>query len=195
MAKTLFIQEVPSEAVKGTDIEAPFLNAVNNHRHTGMDLDGHGALDYAPDTGAANAYAIALVPALTGYITGMPLWFKAAHANTGAATLAINALGPVAIKKSGASALVAGDIVAGQMVCLVYDGANFQMPAPDQGKTTTWRGTLAQIQAAAVGTNCFTAFDYEHGTVYFYPGDAAIGLIVIGGTAAQDSGALPPERG
>ncbi len=198
MAKTIFIDEDPAGGVLGTKIDADFLNALNNQRHTGLDFDGAGALDYAPDTGAANAYAMALTPALPAYITGLPLWFKAVNANTGAATLDINGLGPIAIKKSGAADLVSGDILAGQMVCLVYDGVNFQMPAtsaPGTSNPASFRGTLAEIQAAAIGAGCFTAYDYEHGTVYFYPGDPAVGIIVIGGAAAGPEADLPEMKG
>jgi len=90
-------------------------------------VDGEGALPYAADTGAADAYAIALDPALDTYITGMPIFFKAANANTGASTLDINGLGTKTIKKSTDADLVAGDIKAGQIVLVVYDGTNFQM--------------------------------------------------------------------
>ncbi len=52
------------------------------------------------DTGTANAYAIALdpAPAALADITGKPIRFKVANANTGASTLAINALAATAIK-------------------------------------------------------------------------------------------------
>jgi len=108
-------------------VTAEFLNAVNKHHHTGRDVDGEGALPFAADTGAADAYVIALDPALSGYITGMPIFFKAANTNTGASTLDINGLGTKSIKKSTDVALAAGDIKAGQIVLVVYDGTNFQM--------------------------------------------------------------------
>lgn len=123
MAKTTFSDTPPL----GTIVTAAFLNAVNNHRHTGEDVDGAGALDYAADAGAANAYAITLSPALTGHVTGMPIYFKAANANTGASTINVNGLGAIAIKKHGALALAAGDIAAGQIVGVAYDGTNYQI--------------------------------------------------------------------
>lgn len=126
MAKTAFVNGNPAQGILGTVVTAEFLNAVNNHHHTGRDVDGEGALPYAADTGAADAYAIALDPALSGYITGMPIFFKAANANTGASTLDINGLGTKSIKKSTDVDLVAGDIKAGQIVLVVYDGVNFQ---------------------------------------------------------------------
>jgi hypothetical protein len=126
MAKTLFVNGNPAQGILGTVVTAEFLNAVNKHHHTGRDADGEGALPYAADTGAADAYAIALDPALSEYITGMPIFFKAANTNTGASTLDINGLGTKSIKKSTDVDLAAGDIKDGQIVLVVYDGTNFQ---------------------------------------------------------------------
>jgi hypothetical protein len=91
------------------------------------------------DTGSANAYAIAPVPAITAYTTGMMFSFIVAHANTGASTLAVSGLSATTIKKYGTQALIAGDMVLGMSAALQYDGANFQIlnpataPIPPQG--------------------------------------------------------------
>lgn len=84
---------------------------------------------YAADTGAANAYAIAQSPAPT-LVAGSRAVFKAAHANTGASTLVVNGGGAIAIQKSSGGSLVAlasGDIIAGQIVELQYDGTVWQI--------------------------------------------------------------------
>ncbi len=87
--------------------------------------------DYVADTGAANAYAIAPSPVISAYTTGQIFTFKAANTNTTASTLNVNTLGAKAIKKTdGTAALIAGDIVAGQLVIVEYDGTNFQMLSP-----------------------------------------------------------------
>lgn len=93
------------------------------HRHDGSKTP----IDYAVDTGASNAYAIALTPALTANVTGMPIRFKAANANTGASTLNINSLGAATIKKNATTDLAANDIKAGQLVTVIYDGTYFQL--------------------------------------------------------------------
>jgi hypothetical protein len=85
-----------------------------------------GSIIYAADTGTANVYAVAITPAPT-LAAGLQLFFKAAHANTGASTLAINGGTAKAITKSGTSALVGAEISAGQIVLVVYDGTQFQM--------------------------------------------------------------------
>lgn len=127
MSKTTFIDGNPALGVEGTIVTASFLNALNNHRHKGSASDGDGAIDYAEDSGAADAYAVDLSPALTGHVVGMPILFLAGNTNTGASTVNINSLGAVAVKKNGASDLAAGDIVDGQVAIIVYDGTYYQL--------------------------------------------------------------------
>ena len=125
--KTTFVNGNPAEGIAGTVVTAEFLNALNSHRHTGRDVEG--AIDYAVDTGEANAHAITLAPALDAYIAGMPVFFRAANANTGASTIDINGLGAKAIKKNGNEDLAVGDILAGQIVTVIYDGTAFHLMA------------------------------------------------------------------
>ena len=84
------------------------------------------AYTYAADTGAANAYVVALSPAPT-LAAGSQVVFKATAANTGASTLAVNGGSAIAIKKLATAALTGGEILAGQMVRLYFDGTNFQL--------------------------------------------------------------------
>lgn len=86
-----------------------------------------GSEVYAADTVGTDAYAITLVPAPTAYVTGQVFNFKAGTVNTGAATLNVNGLGAKTIKKAYNADLDTGDIVANQIVGVVYDGTNFQM--------------------------------------------------------------------
>lgn len=132
MAKTTFIDGNPSLGILGTQVLAAFLNSLNNHRHTGRDIDGEGALDYAETTGSDNAYMLTLSPALDAYIAGMPIYFKASFTNTGAATININSLGAVALKKHVSDVLEAGDILIGKIYVCVYDGTNLQIINPSK---------------------------------------------------------------
>ncbi len=196
MGKTIFLKENPAQAIPGTEINLVFLNGINKHFHRGLDVDGDGALAYAADTGDSNAYVIALDPALDAYIVGMPIWFKAVAANTGASTLNINSLGAIGIKKAGAD-LSALDISAGQIVCVVYDGESFQLINPNiSGGSAIRKDTMANLVSAATGTICFHAWATDQRVACMYPGDPDIGLIILGGTATE----LPtdpeaPERG
>lgn len=86
---------------------------------------------YIADTGTANAYIATLVPAIASYVAGQLVQFKATNANTTASTVNVNGLGAKTIKKlGGATDLVSGDIAAGMVVQLEYDGTNFVMLNP-----------------------------------------------------------------
>lgn len=103
--------------------------------------------DYVVDTGAVNAYAIAPSPAITAYVAGQQFTFKVTNTNTGASTLAVNGLAATPIKKQVSVALVGGELLAGQVVSVVYDGTNFQItstPPPSVysfGQTSKAAGT------------------------------------------------------
>jgi len=115
--------------------------------------------DYATDTGVANAYVIALNPAPVFYEIGKIYKFKATNANTGASTFAIGALTATAIRKNVSVALVAGDIPAGGIIPVVYDGTNFQLipvVAPtisDASETVKGISELATPAEATTGTD------------------------------------------
>ena len=73
-------------------------------------------------------YEISFNPPLRNYSKGLVAFFKANTSNTDdGATLNINNLGAINIKKNGNEILVAGDIFAGQMVGVIFDGTNFQL--------------------------------------------------------------------
>lgn len=102
-------------------------NVFTATKSTANELD---AAYFAADAGASDAYAANLSPAIGAYVTGNHYRFKANTANTGAATLALNGLSAVTIKKAAGGIttdLATNDIRAGQWVDVVYDGTNFQM--------------------------------------------------------------------
>jgi hypothetical protein len=66
-------------------------------------------------------------PNFTAYAAGQMFSFVAAGANTSSSvTLNLNGLGPKALTKQGTNPLSAGDIQAGQIVLVEYDGTRFQ---------------------------------------------------------------------
>lgn len=82
---------------------------------------------FAADTASDDDYLISLTPAVAAYAAGQVFHFTAQTVNTGAATLNVNGLGAKAILKEHDVALANGDIEAGQIVTVVYDGTQFQM--------------------------------------------------------------------
>ena len=104
-----------------------------------------GRAAYALDTGAADAYLLALPATLLAYTTGLTIIMKAVNANTGASTVNVDSLGVKSIKRVNGDALVAGDIPAGSIVTLHYDGTNF--------RTGGDAVTAAAASAAAAATS------------------------------------------
>lgn len=102
--------------------------------------------DYKVDTGTANAYVITPAPAITAYTTGQIFSFKAVNANTTTSTLNVNGLGVKTINKgSGATALASGDIAAGMVVLVEYDGTNFVMLNPVANAPLTPTGSGLEL--------------------------------------------------
>jgi hypothetical protein len=96
-------------------------------------------------------------PALTGYAAGAQYSFIAQNTNTAAVTIDIDTLGVKSITKFGTLPLVAGDIIAGAITLIEYDGTQFQLL--NVGKTTFnyILETTTVAATAATGTINFDA--------------------------------------
>jgi len=82
---------------------------------------------YGTSSTGNDSYAITVTPVPNAYSAGDRYTFKADVANTGVATLNVNGLGAKTIKKDGSVDLVTNDIVANQVITVVYDGTHFQI--------------------------------------------------------------------
>lgn len=85
-----------------------------------------GYANYGVDSGIANAYAVAVGPAITSYVDGLTVRFKATNANTGASTINVNGLGIRSIVRPDGTSLAADDIYAGQISQLSYNATTSQ---------------------------------------------------------------------
>lgn len=92
---------------------------------------------FGEDIGATNAFEVDLDPAPAAYTEGMLVHFMAANDVTGASTLELNGLGPIALVKEGNASLISGDIVEDQMVSAVYDGTSFHVISQVMNPTVT----------------------------------------------------------
>lgn len=111
--------------------------------------------DVGVDGGTANTYVACGGGAPTNpQKSGMEFQFIAAHTNTGASTLAWCSQTAKSIVKAGGSAIVAGDIVANQLVSLEYTGTAWQLLNP----ASTASGTVANqgLGAPTVGAGAST---------------------------------------
>lgn len=121
------------------------LGSINASSNAFQPYHGTAALkyvNYAADTGSANAYAVAPVPALSAYAAGQVVILKPANAVTGASTINVNALGAKAVKTQDGSDLGANAMLANGVFILVYDGTNFILTNPaTAGNYLLARGT------------------------------------------------------
>lgn len=122
---------------------------------TQASLTVSGVLNYCADAGATDAYACSMTPALDRYVTGGVYSFKANTANTGAASINLNALGAKTIKKVAGGIttdLADNDIRVGQVVEVQYDGTNMQMQSP-LGNAPAGSGDITDVWGCTSG-NC-----------------------------------------
>ncbi len=120
------------------------LGEVNATANTFQPYDGTGAprlLNFAADTGAANAYVLAPAPAATAYAAGQIVTLKPANANTGAATVNVNSLGSVSIKLLDGANPAANALLATGIYTLVHDGTDFIVLNPSLPAFTGDTGT------------------------------------------------------
>lgn len=88
--------------------------------------DGKGV--YCPTVGGtANAIVLTTGYSLAAYAAGQTFSFIAGFSNSSAATVNIDSVGVVNITSPSAVALSAGQIVAGALVVIRYDGTQFQL--------------------------------------------------------------------
>lgn len=79
-----------------------------------------GKITYGTDTGAADAYAVALPQTALSYTDGLHVAFKPVYSCTGASTINVDGLGVKTIKLSSGAAVEAGHIIAGTPVEMRY---------------------------------------------------------------------------
>jgi microcystin-dependent protein len=100
---------------------------------------------YGIDTGAVNAYAVALPKTQTTYIDGMQVVFKPVNSNTGASTIDVDGIGPKGIKRPDGTDIIDGDLLNTQVIALRYDGVNFVLASP----ASSFAAVAADASAAA----------------------------------------------
>lgn len=111
-----------SDLNTGTD-NAKFASALS--LETSKYLTQSGSKISATASGT-DTYAATISPAITAYSSGQRFFITFTNANTGAATLNLNSLGAKSLVKNVSIPLAAGDITAGSVMLVCYDGTNFQ---------------------------------------------------------------------
>ncbi len=139
-----------------------------------------------------------LTPALTAYAAGNQFSFVVANTNTGAVTINIDGNGAKSITRTGSTALVAGDMVAGQVVLIEYDGTRFQLLNGNSFTNLLVSGTLTYggvtLTNAVTGTGKMvldTSPTVNNPTVTNYVESVvAIGTVTSSSTLSLTSGTV-----
>jgi hypothetical protein len=103
--------------------------------------------DFAFDTGTANAYVIALTPALAAHVQGMPIRVFVSNTNTGPSTLNDGA-GSGALRLPGNIALSGDEVIGGAIITAVWTGSYFELI---DGAYATPGSVTAAIATALTG--------------------------------------------
>lgn len=77
-----------------------------------------------------DTYTVTMTPTVTALATGQSFNVRFTNANTSTATLQVDATASKAITKNGTTALASGDISAGEVREVIYDGTQFQLIGP-----------------------------------------------------------------
>jgi len=125
--------------------------------------------NYLVDSGSANSYVVTYPASMSGALTaGLIIQFKATNANTTTSTLNPNSLGAKTIVNPDGSNLSAGQIKAGAIVTVQYDGTNFQLQgggakpfAPTTGSAIQKADGSGGLTAATAGTDYTSPSDTE----------------------------------
>jgi hypothetical protein len=139
-----------------------------------------------------------VTPALTAYAAGNLFSFVVANTNTGAVTINIDGVGSKSITRTGSTALVAGDMVAGEVVLIEYDGTRFQLLNPNSYTNLVVSGTLTYggvtLTNAVTGTGKMvldTSPTVNNPTVTNYVESVvAIGTVTSSSTLSLTSGTV-----
>jgi hypothetical protein len=109
-------------------------------------IDILGKYDRAPGYGTAtgtNTKTITLSPAPGSYYDGLCFAFKNSVENTGAVTINVNGLGAKAVKKPNGNDIAAGNLKAGSVYTVRYNGTNFILQGSDSSGNATPEHVLA----------------------------------------------------
>ena len=121
-------------------------------------------INYATDTGSANAYVIAPDPAISAYSAGQVVTLSPINANTGACTIAISGLATKNIKTQSGANPSAATMLAGGMYFLEYNGTNFILQNPSfvsQDSNFTLLGTSTASASSVLDFNSMISNSYS----------------------------------
>lgn len=188
---------------------------------TGAPADA-SLVHWGTDTGAQNALVVTPSPAFTSLAPGFQLWTVPAFSNSGAATITLTPSAGAAItrniRRRDGSALQAGDIVAGALICLTVDATGVLRLHRDQtgligvqffNTTANYTPTPGAKTIVALATGgggaggssnglaglCGSGGESGTTALYFGPAIGQLATIGAGGAPAASSAATMTQAG
>lgn len=118
-----------------------------------------GSRNYSVATNVGNAYSVTVPFILTSYSAGLQLTFFSQNANTSSATLNVNGLGSVTIRRFDGSNLLTNDIRAAALNTVIHDGTSFRLTSMHGGSESlaSVSATSAAASAASAASSASTA--------------------------------------
>lgn len=121
----------------------------------------------------ASDYTVTVSPEPAAYTASMLVVFKSTHANVGAATVQVNALGTKPLLAVDGTALKSGDIENGGLVAVFYDGVAFFLISGND-------------RAARAGDTYTGTHDFSNATQVVLPAATSIGNVSAAEIATLD---------
>lgn len=143
-------------------------------------------------SGVANAITVTTPANITAsYTAGLTIWVKVANTTTATAvTVNLNALGLKNVVIPGFSALIIGQLLAGGVYELFYDGTNFQVIGAVQAVNS---GSGLFLVSLLVGGNSQSTFNFDGGGVIPAAQSNATSSSVGWGTARYSNDGSPSQ--
>lgn len=148
-----------------------------------------GTVNFAVDTGTANAYLVALPMTVTSYGDGLQVVMRPLNANTGACTINVDSLGVKSIKTESNSTPAANDIIAGVPIELRYSTTTgfFHILKNSAAQATA---AAASAAAALVSQNAAAASESAAaGSASSASGSASAALVSQNAASASETAA------
>lgn len=138
-----------------------------------------GALHWLTSVAGTNTITALAVLSMSAYAAGQRFVLAVAGTNTGAVTLNINSIGAKDVKDSLGNALAAGELPAGRVVELVYNGTEFRVLSRNVTKAT--ENFIAKTSATG-------SFPLPAGTTAQRDGSPAVGAVRFNTSLGQFEG-------
>lgn len=111
--------------------------------------------------GTANAITATAAVSMSAYATGQRFSFIVGTTNTGATTININSIGAKTIKTNSTQDLGGGNLLAGVVAEIYYDGTNFQLLSRSFVEPTFSAYRSGSTQTVATGTSTIAQMQSE----------------------------------